>query len=95
MTRAIAPLAALLLASASCAPAPAPPVHEPPTVIKFMTDRQLQAYEGVSLGAWHGQQSRISSYSARSPVMGPFVEVFLYNRADVVRRVSVWAYLSR
>lgn len=44
-------------------------------------------------GSWHGSPHNISSYIARFPVMGPFVEVFVYNRAAVKRTVSVWAYL--
>jgi hypothetical protein len=44
-------------------------------------------------GSWHGSPQNISSYVARFPVMGPFVEVFVYNRAPIKRTVSVWAYL--
>jgi hypothetical protein len=44
-------------------------------------------------GSWHGSPHNISTYSARFPVMGPFVEVFVYNRAPVKRTVSVWGYL--
>ncbi len=44
-------------------------------------------------GSWHGSPHNISSYMARFPVMGPFVEVFVYNRAAVKRKVSVWGYL--
>ncbi len=44
-------------------------------------------------GTWHGQQWKISTYLARLPIMGPFVQVFIYNRAAVARKVSVWAYL--
>lgn len=44
-------------------------------------------------GTWHGSPHNISSYVARFPVMGPFVEVFVYNRAPVSRKVSVWGYL--
>jgi hypothetical protein len=44
-------------------------------------------------GSWHGSQWKISSYVARFPVMGPYVQVFVYNRAAVRRKVSVWAYL--
>jgi hypothetical protein len=44
-------------------------------------------------GTWHGSPHNISSYITRLPVMGPFVEVFVYNRAAFARRVSVWAYL--
>jgi hypothetical protein len=44
-------------------------------------------------GTWHGSPHNISTYTVRLPVMGPFVEVFVYNRAPFVRKVSVWAYL--
>lgn len=44
-------------------------------------------------GSWHGSLDNISSYLARLPVMGPFIEVFVYNRAPIARVVSVWAYL--
>jgi hypothetical protein len=44
-------------------------------------------------GSWHGSPHNVSSYAARFPVMGPFVEVFVYNRAPVKRTVSVWGYL--
>jgi len=44
-------------------------------------------------GSWHGSPQNISSYMARFPVMGPFVEVFVYNRAPFQRTVSVWGYL--
>jgi hypothetical protein len=44
-------------------------------------------------GSWHGQQWKISSYIARLPIMGPFVQVFVYNKAAFARKVSVWVYL--
>ena len=44
-------------------------------------------------GSWHGSPHNVSSYLARFPVMGPFIEVFVYNRAPLKRRVSVWGYL--
>jgi hypothetical protein len=43
--------------------------------------------------SWHGSQWKVSSYMARFPVMGPYVQVFVYNRAAVKRKVSVWAYV--
>ena len=43
-------------------------------------------------GSWHGTPWNISSYVARFPVMGPFVQVFVYNRAPIKRVVSVWGY---
>jgi hypothetical protein len=44
-------------------------------------------------GSWHGSPHNISTYVARFPVMGPFVEVFVYNRATMARKVSVWGFL--
>ncbi len=44
-------------------------------------------------GSWHGSPHNISSYAVRLPVMGPYVEVFVYNRAATQRKVSVWGYL--
>lgn len=44
-------------------------------------------------GTWHGSETKKSSYVARFPVMGPYAQVFLYNRAPVDRTVTVWAYL--
>lgn len=44
-------------------------------------------------GSWHGSPHNISSYVARFPVMGPFIEVFVYNRAPIKRKVTVWGYL--
>jgi hypothetical protein len=44
-------------------------------------------------GTWPGSPHNTSSYVVRLPVMGPFVEVFVYNRAPFPRKVSVWGYL--
>lgn len=44
-------------------------------------------------GSWHGSPHNKSTYLARFPVMGPFIEVFVYNRAAITRKVSVWGYL--
>jgi len=47
-------------------------------------------------GAFHGAPPGgvgISAYNARLPVMGPFVQVFVYNQAAHARTVSVWGYL--
>jgi len=53
----------------------------------------LSFIEVSGAGTWHGSPHNISTYAVRLPVMGPFVEVFVYNRAALVRKVSVWAYL--
>jgi hypothetical protein len=44
-------------------------------------------------GSWHGSPHNISTYVARFPVMGPFAQVFVYNRAATPRTVTVWGYL--
>ena len=44
-------------------------------------------------GSWHGSPHNISTYMARIPIMGPFIQVFVYNRAPNSRKVSVWGYL--
>ncbi len=49
--------------------------------------------EVSGMGSWHGSPHNISSYVARFPVMGPFVQVFVYNRAPFSRTVTVWGYL--
>jgi hypothetical protein len=43
--------------------------------------------------SWHGSPHDVSTYLARFPVMGPFVQVFVYNLAPIERTVSVWGYL--
>lgn len=55
--------------------------------------QSAQFIEVSGRGSWHGSQWKVSSYLARFPIMGPFVQVFVYNRAPVKRKVSVWAYL--
>ena len=55
--------------------------------------QSTQFIEVSGSGSWHGSQWKISSYMARFPVMGPYMQVFLYNRAPVKRKLNVWAYL--
>jgi len=55
--------------------------------------QRLNFIEVSGAGTWHGSPHNISTYAVRLPVMGPFVEVFVYNRAPIARKVSVWAYL--
>lgn len=43
--------------------------------------------------SWHGSPHNVSRYIARFPVMGPYLQVFVYNRAPRERKVNVWAYL--
>jgi len=44
-------------------------------------------------GSWHGSPHNISVYNVRIPVMGPWVQVFPFNKHPVKRTVSVWGYL--
>ncbi len=45
-------------------------------------------------GTWHGSPHNKSSYCVRIPVMGPFIQVFVYNTDSNPRTASVWGYLS-
>ncbi len=63
-------------------------------------DGNLRAPQEVNLievsgaGSWSGSPNNRSTYTAYLPVLAPFVQVFVHNRASIPRRVSVWAYLS-
>ena len=43
--------------------------------------------------SWHGSPHNISTYVARFPILGPYVQVFVYNREAEKRVASVWGYL--
>jgi len=45
-------------------------------------------------GTWHGSPHNKSSYCVRIPVMGPYIQVFVYNTDSSERKVSVWGYLT-
>lgn len=44
--------------------------------------------------SWHGSPQNISSYTARLPIMGPYVQVFPFNHEQKARRITIKAYLS-
>lgn len=44
--------------------------------------------------SWHGSQHGKSSYTARLPIMGPYVQVFPFNHHDSERKISVILYLT-
>lgn len=44
--------------------------------------------------SWHGQPHNKSSYIARLPIMGPYVQVFPFNRHDEERKISIVLYLT-
>jgi hypothetical protein len=45
-------------------------------------------------GSWHGSPHDISTYTARLPVMGPYVQVFPFNQEPKDRKFSIRAYLT-
>lgn len=46
-------------------------------------------------GSWHGSPHDKSSYVARLPVMGPYLQVFPYNHHVAPRKFTVVIYLAR
>jgi hypothetical protein len=57
------------------------------------TPQSTNRIEVSGQNSWHGNPHNVSIYMARIPIMGPFAEVFVYNRAPKKRIVSVWGYL--
>lgn len=45
-------------------------------------------------GSWHGAPHNKSSYIARLPVMGPYVQVFPFNHEAKDRKITIKAYLT-
>ncbi len=45
-------------------------------------------------GSWHGHPHDKSSYVARLPVMGPYIQVFPFNHHSEERKISVVLYLT-
>ncbi len=43
--------------------------------------------------SWHGSQQKKSSYIARLPIMGPFIQVFPFNHHNETRKLSIALYL--
>lgn len=60
----------------------------PPQGTNMITVSGSAAFHGAPAGG-----VGISAYNARLPIMGPFVQVFIYNQAPEARTVSVWGYL--
>ena len=55
-------------------------------------DPQMITLSGAN--SWHGSPHNISTYTARLPVMGPYVQVFPFNHEAKDRKFSIRAYLS-
>jgi hypothetical protein len=45
--------------------------------------------------SWHGGQQKVSSYIARLPVMGPYIQVFPLNHHNESRQFSLSLYLVK
>lgn len=43
--------------------------------------------------SWHGSQQKKSSYIARLPIMGPYIQVFPFNHYNEERKFSISLYL--
>lgn len=57
-----------------------------------MADPQMITVTGKA--SWHGHPHDKSSYIARLPVMGPFLQVFPFNHHNEARKLSVVLYLT-
>jgi hypothetical protein len=44
--------------------------------------------------SWHGSPHNKSTYTARLPIMGPYLQVFPFNHETRARRITIKAYLS-
>jgi hypothetical protein len=44
--------------------------------------------------SWHGSPHNRSSYMARFPVMGPYIQVFPFNHEGKDRKITIKAYLT-
>jgi len=56
------------------------------------TSQATNRIEVSGANTWLGNPHNVSRYVARFPVMGPYLQVFVYNREAVARQVSVWVY---
>ena len=57
-----------------------------------MADPQMITVSGKA--SWHGHPHNKSSYIARLPVMGPFLQVFPFNQHNEARKLSIVFYLT-
>ena len=57
-----------------------------------IADPQMITITGKA--SWHGHPHDKSSYIARLPVMGPFLQVFPFNHHNEARKLSVVLYLT-
>lgn len=57
-----------------------------------MADPQMITVTGKA--SWHGHPHDKSSYIARLPIMGPFLQVFPFNHHNEARKISIVLYLT-
>jgi len=57
-----------------------------------MADPQMITVTGKA--SWHGHPHDKSSYIARLPIMGPFLQVFPFNHHNEARKLSIVLYLT-
>ena len=57
-----------------------------------MADPQMITVSGKA--GWHGHPHDKSSYIARLPIMGPFLQVFPFNHHNEARKLSIVLYLT-
>ncbi len=60
--------------------------------INYVPDPQIITLSGNN--SWHGAPQNVSTYTARLPIMGPYVQVFPFNREDKARRITIKAYVT-
>lgn len=56
---------------------------------------QSQRFSLSGRGSWHGHPHNISRYTARIPIMGPYMKVFPFNHHHQPRKISITLYLTR
>lgn len=55
-------------------------------------DPQMITLSGKN--SWHGQPHNKSVYTARLPIMGPYIQVFPFNQHNEARKISIALYLT-
>jgi hypothetical protein len=81
----------VIIAQGTQEPAPEEVVEQKATSVPG--DPQMITLSGA--GSWHGSPHNRSSYIARLPVMGPYLQVFPFNHHDEERIFSIVLYLTK
>ncbi len=59
----------------------------------FAGDANPQMVTLSGANSWHGSPHNKSSYTARLPIMGPYIQVFPFNHEAKARKITIKAYL--